>query len=93
MNLRIALSEKKGRKGKLLCKNLESTSTFYGAKAVAVMRQSRGLWCTEDYENGIGKQTRTEDSILFSKRWSFKNCGMFKSWNGLYCDDDINVAS
>lgn len=67
-----------------MCKNLESTSTFYGAKAVAVMRQSRGLWCTEDYENGIGKQTTTEDSILFSKRWSFKNCGMFKSWNGLY---------
>lgn len=93
MNLRIALSERKGRKGKLLCKNLESTSTFYGAKAVAVMRQSRGLWCTEDYENGIGKQTTTEDSILFSKRWSFKNGGMFKSWNSLYCDDDINVTS
>lgn len=52
---------------------------FYGAR-----KQSRGLWCTEDYENGIGKQTRMEDSILFSKRWSFKNCGMFKSWNGLY---------
>lgn len=36
MNLRIALSEKKGRKRKLLRKNLESTSTFMvpGGRAV-----------------------------------------------------------
>lgn len=60
MNLRIALSEKKGRKGKLLCKNLEKHKYFYGAR-----KQSRGLWCTEDCESGIGKQTRREDSILF----------------------------